>query len=151
MDLLSQAISLQSAGVRAVEELFSELHGWSNAVHLNADGPPREGLLAWFVDGTDSIGILITDKPNVRAEIWALLFDGSDVAYSDAQRIINIEASIYLNYGWELVGNETKGYAVYEEGTPMERTYRYFGEEYDPPLSLRYLNTSHYTNMEHYI
>jgi len=84
---------------------------------------PATGLLL-----PDSIGLSISDKPNVRTEIWALLFDEFDEPYSDEQRIINIEASAILNNGWELVGNSTKGYAVYEEGSDMQRPYRYFGE-----------------------
>lgn len=98
---------------------------------------PKGTIGAWLVRNglTDSIGISIADKSNVRAELWALLFDGSDVAYSDAQRIINIEASIYLNCGYELVGNAAKGYALYVTGTDMQRAYRCFNEVFVETLA----------------
>jgi len=78
---------------------------------------------------TDVIGISITDKPNVRPEIWALLFDEFDVPYSDAQRIINIEASNLLNI-YELIGASGKGYVLYAIGTSrrvLNKALRHFG------------------------
>ena len=118
---------------------------WTTDAHQEG---PSDGVLL-----PDSIGLSITDKPNVRAEIWALLFDGSDVAYSDAQRIINIEASDILNNGLELVGNTEKGYALYSTGTSeivLKRAYRYFRQSY-ALIAERYINAENYTGMENYI
>lgn len=80
-------------------------------------------------DGVDIIGLSVSDKASVRSEIWALLFNGSDIAYSDAQRIINIEAYVGLN-DYELIGTSTKDYVLYPEGTTrtiLNKALRYYG------------------------
>ena len=79
----------------------------------------------------DVIGLSISDAPNIREEFWLLFFtldgEGQPVSLLDAETIIvNIQASSYLNNGWELAGNETKGYALYAEGSAMYQVYRYF-------------------------
>jgi hypothetical protein len=112
---------------------------------------PQEGLVFRTIKNpvtgqpTDYRIPLVTDKALVRADLWALLFDELDEPYNAATRVINIEASEYLNCGWELVGDKIKGYALYAEGTVMRKVYRYFSKSY-----FRYMSTSHYTNMEHY-
>jgi len=114
----------------------------SPALAGNGSGAQATGLLGdplevWLVkNGLEgSIGLSITDKQNVRAEIWELLFDEFDEPYSDEQRITNIEASAILNNGWELTGSAVKGYAVYPEGTSgaiLTKAYRYLGQVYAP-------------------
>lgn len=60
MDLISPTKNLQRSGVQQVEELYSALHGWGQAVDLNESGVPEDGLLflALKRDGfADSIGL----------------------------------------------------------------------------------------------
>jgi len=93
---------------------------------------PRTGLIWYAPHGVDIIGLSI-------AELWAAcpvehrtIYSADGSAFYDAATIItNIEASAELNNGGELVGNTTKGYAQYEDGTAesvLRRAYRYFGE-----------------------
>lgn len=115
---------------------------------------PRDGLVAAFLvanDLEDSIGLLITPG-QIREELRPIFFDG-EARRTDEATIILIEASEYLNNGWELTGNAEDGYAVFLLGTTeaiLRKAYRFFGEPYAPAIPLRYLNTSHYTNTENY-
>lgn len=152
MELLAPLRNLQKPGVLAVEERFPDLHGWSGAMHLNG-GLPREGLLflSPVVGGVlqpDSIGLLITDKPNIREELWALLFDEFDEPYSAEQRIINIEAYSGLNL-YELIGKAGVGYVLYAIDTPqatLNKALRYF-KQY---IFINYTNHENYINQENY-
>jgi len=96
---------------------------------------PTTGLLAWIVDGVDSIGLSIADKASVRTELWSLFFDENDDPYSDEQRVTNIEASALTNSGLELVWNPLRGGALYVEGTDMQRAYGYFDIAYPEPAT----------------
>jgi len=88
----------------------------------------------------DVIGLSISDAPNIREELWPIFFaldgEGQPTELLDAATIItNIEASVYLNNGLELVGDETIGYAQFIKGTSgaiLRKEYRYFRKIYAP-------------------
>jgi len=48
MELLAPTKNLQRYSVQAIEELFPELHGWGNAVHLNESGVPGDPIALWL-------------------------------------------------------------------------------------------------------
>jgi len=94
--------------------------------------PP--GYIARRVDGVDIIGESIS-------EFWAacpvahrsLYSEDGTAFYDDATIIANIEASPYLNDGGELIGDSTKGYVQYPDGTAeavLRKAYRWFGLAY---------------------
>ena len=107
---------------------------------------PSGGLIFKAVapELVDTIGLLITDALLIREEFWPLFFaldgEGQPVSVLDAATIIaNIEASEYLNNGWELGGSTTTGYFLYAIGTLsaiLIRAYRWAGETF--PLVVAY-------------
>ena len=105
--------------------------GLSLSQSRNRNSLPQDDLVAAFLianDLQDTIGLLITPD-QIREELRPIFFDG-ETRRSDAAIVSLIEASEYLNNGWELVGSESKGYAVYAEGTSetiLRKAYRYFG------------------------
>lgn len=87
-------------------------------------------VLGWV----DTIGLSISEFytacPVAHRSIYSL--NGS-AFYSVATVIANIEDSVELNDGGELVGTATKGYAQYIDGAISDvlmRAYRYFGIAY---------------------
>ena len=91
----------------------------------------------------ETIGMSISDAPNIRPAFWSIFFAldgaGQPVSLLDAATIIaNIQASPYLNNGWELTGS-AKGYALYVNGTTaivLARAYHYFDVFYINPAFL---------------
>jgi hypothetical protein len=89
----------------------------------------------------DSIGISISELyPLLNASLQSIVSsDGGITRLSDAEIIVNIESSVYLNGTLGLVGDTSKGYAIYADGTPevtLEKAkktlgVKYYGVAYD--------------------
>lgn len=97
---------------------------------------PRTGLLERWRNGVGTVVLSVDDYLLVRPELRPLFYLDATTKYDDATIITNIEASPYLNNGWELTGNATKGYALYAEGTAettLVTAYRFYDEIYISP------------------
>lgn len=81
----------------------------------------------------DTIGLSISDYLLVPAAHRSIYFVDETTMRTAEQILINIAASAFLNDGGEMVGNATRGYTQYQDGTSksiLRKAYRYFGETY---------------------
>jgi len=75
MELIAPAKNLQKLSVRAIEELFPELHGWGRAVDLNESGIPGDQIAVWLLKNgvlqPDNIGESSILYQSGNASTWA--------------------------------------------------------------------------------
>jgi len=95
----------------------------------------RTGLIWYAPDGVDIIGLSASDYLSIRPELRSIFFSDADTKRSDEDIVTNIEASPYLNNGWELVGRSGKGYALFEEYADIAKPYSFLGASYPPTPS----------------
>jgi hypothetical protein len=83
----------------------------------------------------DSIGLSVSELyPLLNPLLQSIVSsDGGATRLSDAQIVTNIESSVYLNSSLGLVGDASKGYALYVDGTAesvLDKAKRYLGCTY---------------------
>jgi hypothetical protein len=106
----------------------------------------------------DSIGLPISELyPLLHESLQSIVSsDGGATRLSDAEIVANIESSGHLNGSLGLVGDASKGYAFYADGTPQTTldnakrylNVRYYGVAYDtnnsnPDVTRIGLNAAH--------
>lgn len=128
------------------------LRGGSNYGGLTL---PRSGLLYCYRGGTVTIGLSGGDYDSVSAELQAIFFDAGPTLRDAEDILTDSFVSELLNLTY-MIGNEDRGILLlYEDGTSraiLNRALRYCGQPIvEPTIADRYLNTDHYTNVEHYL
>ena len=135
---------------------MSYLDYYSYFLHFRRSGMPVDGLVMYSLPTTDSISLSVADYANVGADLQAAMYTDAThpIVFDDFTALWDVLSILgnfnLLNY----MGTETKGIAFYRDDTSryvLNRALRWFPlDEVEPTITDKYLNTTHYTNLENY-